>query len=257
MDKLLKTAIEAADAASKILLEGFIKGTTATDKKTSDTGDWITEYDYKAQNVILKIISKNFPTHSLLSEEGVDEKRNSPYRWIIDPLDGTTNFSRGVPIFATSIGLEKDGKLFLGAVGLPAQKQIYYAQKDKGAFLNKKKISVSSVSEVSKSTVGISMARTKEALKAGGDIFTKVILAPAKPRVYGSIAADLARVASGQLDASVVNFLNPWDMAAGFLLIQEAGGSISRLDGKNFSWQGKQFLASNKLLHPKLKKLLA
>lgn len=250
MNDYLKTAIQAAKAASKILNSGFVKGVKATDKNTSETGDWVTEYDYKAQAEILKIISKKFPSHNILSEEGVDENRNSDYKWIIDPLDGTTNFSHGFPNFASAIALEYKNKPFIGVIALPSQNKILWAQKNKGAFLNGKKISVSSTNKTAKALVGISMARSKEALNLGNQTFNKITLAPAKPRVYGSIAADLARVAMGQLDATVCNHLYPWDYLAGMLLVSEAGGKVTWVKNK------VQFVASNKLLHKNLVSIL-
>ncbi len=250
MNEYLKTALQAAKAASKILNEGFVKGAVAKDKNTSETGDWITEYDYKAQSAIVKIIAKQFPSHSILSEEGIDEDRRSDYKWIIDPLDGTTNFSHGFPNFATAIALEYKNKPFIGVIALPSQNQIFWAVKNQGAFLNGKPIHISDTAQTNKALIGISMARSANALKLGNNTFNKITLAPAKPRVYGSIAADLARVALGQLDATVCNHLFPWDYLAGILLVTEAGGKVTWVKEKT------QFVASNKFLHTKLVSIL-
>jgi len=254
--KLLATAIKAGKAASKILSVGFGKAVTTTEKHSGVIFDVVTKYDYAAQRAILKIITNAFPDHCLLSEEGISVVTKSPYQWIIDPLDGTSNFSRGLPHFSTSIGLSYKDKLIIGVIGIPATGELFYASKGNGTFRNNKKIKVSQTKNLSQALIGVSFSRSAAALKLGNQAFQAVINAPAKPRIYGSIATDLARVSMGALDGAIFNHMNPWDIAAGIVLITEAGGKVSGVGKKPFSLSPTQMVASNKFLHNKLLKII-
>ncbi len=256
LKKELKVAIAAAKEASEVLNQGFTQTIRITKNKSGVIANLVTQYDYKAQEVILKHITNNFPEHAILSEEGVDKRSHSPFQWIIDPLDGTTNFSRKIPNFGVSIALQHNSELVLGVIAIPSQNEIYYATKGNGAFLNGKKISVSESKKLPSAMISVSMDRSKEALKLGTKTFNKLTLAPTKPRVTGSLVTDLARVAAGNLDGTIFNNLYPWDFAAGVVLIREAGGSVTKVDGSRFDLYGKQYIASNKNLHKQLQKLL-
>jgi myo-inositol-1(or 4)-monophosphatase len=250
--KLLATAIKAGKAATEILRRGFGKEIETISKNSEVTGDLVTKYDYAAQKAILKIITKQFPDHSLLAEEGISVATKSPYQWVIDPLDGTSNFSRAIPHFGTSIGLAYKGKLVAGVVGMPATNEFFYASLGHGTFRNNKKIKVSQTDNIHRATIGIAMIRSASGLKTATKTFQAVINAPAKPRMFASAAADLARVAMGSLDGVIFNNLNPWDIAAGLILVTEAGGKVSSPDGKPFSLYANQMVASNKILHKKM-----
>ncbi len=253
--KLLTTALKAGKAASEILARGFGKQITIKEKNSGVIADVVTKYDLAAQKAILKIITGSFPDHSLLAEEGVSVLKPSDYQWIVDPLDGTTNFSRGIPYFSTSIGLAYKNKLVLGVISVPATRELFYAVKGQGAFRNNKKIKVSENKKLPKALIGVSMTRSKEALKLGQKAFLAVTNAPAKPRIYGSIATDLARVSMGALDGAIFNHMNPWDIAAGIVLVTEAGGKVSGVGEVPFSLSATQMVASNKPLHNQLLKL--
>jgi myo-inositol-1(or 4)-monophosphatase len=255
--KLLTTAIKAGRAASEILKRGFGKEMATTEKYSGVIADMVTKYDYAAQKAILKIITNAFPDHSLMSEEGISVVTKSPYQWIIDPLDGTSNFSRGIPHFATSIGLAYKDKLILGVVGIPPTGELFYASKGHGTFRNNRRVKVSQTKDLSQALIGVSMARSAAALKLGTKTFQAVTRAPAKPRIYGGLAADLARVSMGALDGIIFNHLNPWDIAAGIVLVTEAGGKVSGAEGKPFSLSAIQMVASNKILHNKLRKIIS
>lgn len=255
--KLLATALKAGRAANEILHKGFGKAVVTTEKHSGIVHDLVTKYDYAAQKAILKIITGAFPEHSLLSEEGVSVVTGSPYQWIIDPLDGTTNFSRGIPYFSSSIGLSYKDKLVLGVIAVPATGELFFASKGQGAFRNNKKIQVSKTKTLPQSLIGISMLRSTEARKMGNKAFQAVIHAPAKPRIFGSVATDLARVSMGAIDGIIFNHMNPWDIAAGIVLVTEAGGKVSGIGPQPFSLSAKQMVASNKPLHNKLVKLVS
>lgn len=251
MDKFLKIAMLAAKKSAAMLQSGFREEIKTTDKNSAGlVSDWVTKYDYAAQKIILQIITRAFPTHSLLSEEGISITKNSPYQWIIDPLDGTTNFSRGIANFSSSIALSHRGKIILGVITLPAQKETCWAAAGQGTFLNGKRVRVSKTKNLRSSLIGVSMLRSRAALEIGAKTFQKLLSVPIKPRIFGSIAADLARVASGQLDAVVFNHSMPWDIAAGILLVKEAGGKVTGRDGKaTISLKKIQLVASNGHLH--------
>lgn len=257
MNQFLKAALQAAEQSSKLLRRGFqtLEKLKVTEKPTTGLSDVVSKFDYLAQNAIIKIISQNFPEHSILSEEGIDSKGSSGYRWIIDPLDGTNNFSRGIPNFAVSIALMRKDKIILGVVSLPYENEIYWTTEKTPTHLNNRKVRVGKTKQLRSATVGISMLRSKEAVALGTRTFVKLMKVPVKPRVFGAVAADLARVSSGKLDAIVFNHSNLWDIAAGIFLVQKAGGKISSVDGKHWM-ESKQLVASNIYLYKPLLKIL-
>jgi myo-inositol-1(or 4)-monophosphatase len=254
--KLITTAVKAGKKASEILAKGFGKEVAYIYKESGINGDVVTKYDLAAQKAILKIITDQFPDHSLLAEEGMNRVTTSPYQWIIDPLDGTGNFSRGIAHFSSSIGLAYKNKLILGVIAIPAMNELFVAAKGQGAYRNNKRIHVSKANDLRKSMVTVCFIRSGEGSQKGLTTFTKLVKAPTKVRVTGSVAADLARLAMGANDAVVFNHMNPWDIAAGTILVQEAGGKVSGIGGKPFSFDNKQMIASNKGLHNKLLKLI-
>lgn len=251
MNQFLKVALMAGTAAAKILQKGFKNNLKSkiTDKHSGIIPDYVTKYDYQAQKQILRIIATHFPNHSLLAEEGVSIAKKSEYEWIVDPLDGTNNFSKGIPLFATTLALAKRGQILVGVTIFPSQNEIYRAAHRRGAYLNDKKIKVSQTKKSRGALVGLSMLRSKEALELGVATFRKLMNIPVKPRIFGSIASDLARVAAGKLDAAVFNHTKPWDIAAGIILVKEAGGKISHLGNEKSPLYAEQILASNRNLH--------
>lgn len=258
MNKFLKVAVRASKAAAKLLQNGFKKNTKikVADKNSGVVPDYVTKFDYQAQKEILGVITSHFPNHSLLSEEGISIVKKSEYEWIIDPLDGTNNFSKGIPIFATTVALAKRGNVLVGVTFFPAQNEIYWASYGNGAYLNGKKIKVSHTRSPQGALVGLSMLRSIDAIRLGTSTFRKLMSVPIKPRIFGSVASDLARVASGKLDGAVFNHTKPWDIAAGIILVKEAGGKVSHLGTGKFSLYAEQLVASNKYLHAPLLKLL-
>lgn len=250
MAKYLEVALTAAREASQIILEALSKPRTYSHKGLTDL---VTVTDKQSEDCIINHIRKNFPDHSILAEESGTQLNESKNMWIIDPLDGTTNFVHGYPSFAVSIALFCDGKPTLGVVvELPAQ-NIYYAVKNKGAFKNNHPISVSVGDDIAKSLLvtgfgyehGEKWQKNMELFQYFTDITQGV-------RRLGSASVDLCHVACGQVDGFWEFELHPWDTAAGILLVEEAGGKVTGMDGKPFSIYQDHILASNKKLHERL-----
>ncbi|KKW29404.1 MAG: hypothetical protein A3K06_00495 [Candidatus Doudnabacteria bacterium RIFCSPHIGHO2_01_52_17] len=254
MEKHLKIALRAARAANKILRAGFATNFKTKAKPGEIVANSFTKYDLLAQKAILKILNSAFPSHSYLAEEGVNLVKQSDYQWIVDPLDGTTNFSRGLPYFSSSIALAHKGKVVLGVVALPLQNEFYWAVAKHGTFMNGRRVRVSKVSNLKAAAVDVSTIRSsRETMKKFAETLDRLASVPTIIRVNGSVATDLARVAGGKEDASIFHNMNAWDIAAGTLLVTEAGGKITVRDPKN---PQTQVVASNRAIHGALLKLL-
>lgn len=221
----------------------------------------VTETDQQAEKRIIEIIRSVFPDHSILAEESAylraqtpfpsgDLRLNSRYRWIIDPIDGTTNFAHGLPMASVSIGFEDHGTIVLGGVWNPFLKEFFWAEKGKGAFLNGKRIRVSKIPKLAQSLLvtGFPYDRTSRAqqyLKVVGG-FMKITHGV---RRLGSASLDLCYVACGRFDGYWESKLMPWDQAAGYLIVKEAGGRITNFRGKPFDVYFPQVLATNGKIH--------
>ncbi len=220
--------------------------------------DLVTETDLQSEELILKRIRENFPGDGILTEEQTMINPDAARRWIIDPLDGTTNFSHRFPFCAVSIGLEIDGKMQLGVVNAPILKELFWAEKGKGAFLNGKQIHVSQTAKISNSLVatGFPYDRWQKA-----DFYIKEFLAFTRTtqgvRRAGAAAIDLCYLACGRLDGFFERKLKPWDMAAGSLIIKESGGKITQFDGANWQYSDPTILASNGMIHDEMIEILA
>lgn len=219
--------------------------------------DMVTETDLELESFITKTITEKFPNDIIISEETHFEMKTGKRRWIIDPLDGTTNFVHRLPLVNISIALEIDGEIKFGAVYNPILNELFYAEKDNGAFLNDEKISVSQNSEIKNCLVatGFPYDRWKK-----GDYYIKEFLAFTKTtqgvRRMGAAAIDLCYVACGRLDGFFERQLKPWDMAAGSLMVLEAGGSITRFDGGEWNCADETIIASNGIIHKNMADIL-
>ena len=240
----------ARDAADLILHANEI------DRKTSNKStitDLVTKTDKNAEQVIKDDILAKFPDHSILAEESGETKSSSEYLWVIDPLDGTTNFVHGLSPYCVSIALLKNNTPLLAVISeLPAE-NLYWAVKGNGAFCNGEKISVSPRKSINDSLLitGFSYqhdSKWETNMKLFKD-FTKISHGV---RRIGSAAADLCYVASGKADAFWEIGLYPWDSAAGILLVDEAGGKVTRMDGKPYNIFDEQILATNNLIHDEM-----
>ncbi|RZV88054.1 MAG: inositol monophosphatase [Candidatus Scalindua sp. SCAELEC01] len=249
MQSMKRTAIRAAREAGKIILEYYAKNVNA--HKKGDSYNLVTAADIAAEKAIIKIIKERYPTHSLLTEESGEEVNSSDYCWIIDPLDGTNNFYHRFPQFCTSIALYNKEKPLLGIVFDPLKKEMFYAEKGKGAYLNNKRIEVSSTNKLNKSLLALGFYYER------GTLMRKS-LSQMKRFFYenvhgirrtGSAALDLCYTACGRFDGYWELKLNPWDYGAGSLIVMEAGGKITDIQGKKYALMIKNIVASNGKIH--------
>lgn len=261
MTILLTTAIEAAQAAGDVLRRKFSQTREVQSKGLRDI---VTDADFAAQRVILDVIATRFPDHAILSEEGRhDIDLEAPgLTWIIDPLDGTTNYSRRFPCFSVSIGLAARGELLAGVVYDPLRRETFFAEKGQGAFVRGERepplpLQVSQICDLADAIIGVDWPRDPAArekvVKAAG----RVGAAGRTLRSLGTAALALAQLAAGGLDAYYHLTLFPWDVAAGALLIQEAGGQLSTPAGAHWRLDGLGVVASNGHLHAALLEALA
>jgi len=232
---MLKSTLLKATQAGAGVLQRFFNGKFLVSSK-SNINDLVTEADIASEKAIITIIKESFPDHFILSEEAGEIKMDSEYKWIIDPIDGTINFANGIPICCVSIGLEYNGKIIMGAVYNPLMNEFYFAQKGFGASLNDKKISVSNKTEVVNSCLVTGFPYTYlDAPNGPLQVFEKLIRKGVPVRRLGSAAIDLCWVASGRFDGFYEHKLQSWDSAAGFLMVEEAGGKVSDFKGNYYS----------------------
>ena len=219
--------------------------------------DLVTEVDKESENYILGRIRNTFPDHGILSEESSEQVSPSPYRWIIDPLDGTTNYAHGYPCFCVSICVERDGELVVGAVYDPLLDEMYTAAVGAGAFRNGQPICVSEIEELRKALLATGFAYDVNVSADNNfDYFKAFVLTGQAIRRDGSAALDLCYVASGRFDGFWELKLKAWDTAAGCLIVREAGGVITRLDGGAYDIQHPGILASNGKIHAQMIEVL-
>ena len=242
----LEIAIRAALEAGKILEKYFEKEII---RETKDDGSVITKADTESEAVIKKIILDAFPKHSIIGEETGLTKNGEHYTWYIDPLDGTRNFSQGIPFFAVSIALVYQKEVIVGVVYNSLLDALFYAEKGKGAYWNDKKISVSKA-DVKHCIVTVASGRTLPDLKMRRnlmrDLPEQVVSAV---RDFACTALDLSYVARGNTEADIKFGLKTYDFAAGILLVQEAGGKVTTLDGKPWKLEENSYIASNGVFH--------
>ena len=252
LKKERSVALQAAKQAGKVLVHYYNKKGHIHSIKQTPNKTFVADADLKANDIIIKTIKNVFPTHSILSEETGFENNNSDYKWVIDPLDGTHNFLHGIPIFGTSIALEHKNEVILGVLHFPILQITAVAEKGKGAFVNGKKIKVSNKKELDHSfiTVELSYSNRKKKLK----VIEELALKRVDFRNFGSAIYSLLLIASGKCDGYIILNTNEWDVAAGFLLVEEAGGKITAPKGKKWDFIQKQYILSNKKLHKVLLK---
>jgi myo-inositol-1(or 4)-monophosphatase len=217
----------------------------------------VTEMDLFSEKLIVSEIRQRYPNHSFLAEEKTSTQEKSPYRWIIDPLDGTTNYAHGYPIFCVSVALEKEREVILGAVYYPMRDELFLAKKGKGARLNGWKIHVSSTAKLSQSLLATGFPYDlRESPVNNFDHFRNFALRVHAVRRAGSAALDLCYVAAGRFDGFWEMKLAPWDMAAGSLIVREAGGEATDFLGRRLGLDGKHVLASNGKIHREMIRVL-
>jgi len=246
--EFLKFSIEVAKEAGKIQMSHF--GNISSLEKKSTNYDLLTEADKQSENYIIKQITLKYPLHSILSEEQGETNNSSEYKWIIDPLDGTTNFVHNLPIFAVSIGLQQNNRTICAVVYNPAVDKCFYAEKDKGAYLNKDKLSVTTSITLSNSLIATGFPYIHDnRYDLSFEIFKELYGKTRGIRRLGAAALDLCFVAMGRFDAFYEFELKPWDICAGSLIVSEAGGVVSDWNGLKAPDSGVRILASNKKVH--------
>lgn len=248
-DRFLKVALQAAKAGGVFLKKYWGALSDIQDKKIQ--GDLVTEADRASENAVIQILKNDFPDHTILAEEsGLHDAEQKEFLWVIDPLDGTTNYAHQFPFVAVSIALMFQGLPLVGVVYNPIMSELFYAAKDKGAFFNDCKLKVSEVNELKKSLLATGFSyRRREIEDNNYREFCHMTNSSQGVRRGGSAAIDLAYVAAGRLDGYWENDLNPWDIAAGSLLVQEAGGIVSSYDGSPLDFMKPKILATNGKLH--------
>ncbi|MEP6846635.1 MAG: inositol monophosphatase family protein [Panacibacter sp.] len=250
---MLKNILCKAADAGAAQLKHFYQGTFKISNKDG-VNNLVTEADHAAEKAIFEVIQNEFPDHFILSEETGEIVTNSEYKWIIDPIDGTVNFANGIPICCVSIGLEHKGQVIMGTVNAPILNEIYFAEKGKGATLNDKQITVSKKTNLVNSCLVTGFPYTYLDIPNGPiQVFEKLIKAGIPVRRLGSAAIDLCWVAAGRFDGFYEHHLNAWDSAAGYLLVEEAGGKVTDFEGNTFSPYQPKVLATNGLIHEQLR----
>jgi myo-inositol-1(or 4)-monophosphatase len=250
-----QVAITAAKSAGAELLKQFAKVSRAT-IKTKSKHEIVTPADLASEKIILNLIKKNFPNHAILSEEAGLNDQKSDYLWIIDPLDGTTNFAMGNPLFSISIALAKNDDIILGLVYNPYLNDLYIAEKGHPAYLNNKKIHVSSENKISHSFLTFCHGNDEASVKRAINIYNKFKLEGRDIRQIGSAAMECAWVARGKTEAIIIPGVNSWDVAAGALLVRQAGGIVTDLLGHDWTLKSTGIIASNFRLNDELIRLV-
>ena len=248
-ERLVKTAVDCVTEAGDILLD-YHKRLHSLQIKAKDRFDYVTEADLAAQDAIVKLIRNRHPEDEILAEEDHASPGQNANRWLVDPLDGTTNFIHGFPVFAVSVALEHRNSMVLGAIYDPCRRELFLAQKGQGAVLNGSPIQVSKRQAVDEALVATAFPwRQKSVLSRYLKGFTQVFAKVSDVRRSGSAALDLAYVACGRCDGFWELGLSPWDIAAGHLLVLEAGGYISDFNGEDAHiWVG-DVVAGNQSIH--------
>ena len=256
-DIYLETAIDAVRRAGEIQRQAF-RGTFEIRKK--GTIDLVTEVDVAVEKMVRALIAERYPDHDVLGEEfgGPGAGEGSRYCWICDPLDGTTNFAHGLPLFCSTIALEVDGALRVGAVYDPTRDELFTAVRGGGAFLNGEPIRVSTAATLIDSLLVTGFPYSvQEKLDEMIGLFGRFLSKARAVRRLGSAALDMCYVAAGRLDGFWEEGLNAWDIAGGVLIVQEAGGRITSLDGGPFVLRSGRIIASNGLLHDQIHGVIA
>ncbi len=257
-NKKKKIAIQAVLEAEKIIRNGFLKLNNISFKDKNEK-DYVTNIDKEAEKVIISLIKKEFPNHNIISEEAGKDLKKSEYTWYIDPVDGTTNFVKRIPLSTTCIALVKNNQTILSVVNVPMTKECYWAIKNQGAYRNNQKITVGGKTEIEKSFACVEWwSRDEEHQKRGLEVFNIVAKKAKKIRYLSSTAWDICHVASGELDFHICDttFL---DLVAPKLILEEAGGILTDENNNNVTINNKniiKIISSNKNLSKKIYTLI-
>ena len=244
------------------LLRGFYEKGVATEYK-GDV-DLVTEADRASEALIRERLTAAFPGHGIYGEEGTRDQMESEYRWYVDPLDGTTNFAHGFPVFCVVLGLERraaalaaaeDGELVAGVIYDPLRDEMFVAERGRGAWLNGRGIHVSKTKRLQEALSATGFPSQKRHASPNIHFYQEITLRSHGVRRAGSAALDMAYVACGRLDAFWEFNLNPWDTSAGYLLVEEAGGTVTHFDGSKFTLDSSEVFATNGLVKAEMQHL--
>jgi myo-inositol-1(or 4)-monophosphatase len=254
MNSYLETAVNSARLAGDLIIANLGK-LSKSDVSIKQASDYVTRIDRSSEEIIINMIRKNFPNHIIHAEESGKDTVTGEYRWIIDPLDGTTNYIHGYPQFSISIGLEHKGEVILGVILDPLRDELFTAIKGRGTLLNGKPVRISSIPTMRESLLSTGFPfRNKEMIGPYLDLFRALFNRISDMRRAGSAALDLAYVAAGRCDGFFEIGLSPWDIAAGSIMIKEAGGIISDFSGSSDYLITGNVVAGNPHLHPMILK---
>lgn len=245
----LETAAEIARDAG-VLLARYFERRVAVERKGEY--DLVTEADRASEALVVERLRAHFPSHAIVAEEGGGVESPSEYRWYVDPLDGTTNFAHGYPVFNVTIGLERNGEPVAGVVYDPVRDEMFTAERGGGAYLNHRRIRVSATRRLGESLVSTGFPNRKRAGNFNIHFYHQLAMATHGVRRSGSAAIDLAYVACGRLDGFWEFGLSPWDMAAGRLIVSEAGGRYTDMEGQPHHIRSPHLMADNGLIHDEL-----
>jgi myo-inositol-1(or 4)-monophosphatase len=249
MASFLETAVEIARDAGALLANYFERRVVFELKGEFDL---VTEADHASEKLIVERLSGHFPSHSIVAEEGGGRETASDYKWYVDPLDGTTNFAHGFPMFNVTIALERAGEMIVGVIFDPIRGEMFTAERGGGAYLNNRRIRVSKTARLNESLVATGFPSYKRHLNINVHFYHQLAMASHGVRRAGSAALDLAYVACGRLEAFWEFGLKPWDMAAGLVLVPEAGGRTSDMHGSPAQLTGSHVLATNGAIHEEI-----
>lgn len=249
---MLKETLLKATRESAQLMKAHFNGVYKVSSKAT-INDLVTEIDKLSEETIFRIIRAEYPGHDILSEEAGALQQDCEYKWIIDPIDGTVNFAHGVPLCCVSIALEKQGQMLMGAVYNPFLEELFFAEKGQGATLNDRKIQVSTNQNMENAFLVTGFPYQWEDMPNDPmQVFERFVKAGLPIRRMGSAAIDLCWVASGRFDGFWEHNLNAWDAAAGYLIVEEAGGKVTDFGGAHYSPYQRRLVATNGHIHDAL-----
>lgn len=250
--KFQMVALLAAKEAGKVLQRHFKNKTKISFKRDLSL---VTDIDVEAEKVIIALIKKHFPSHGILAEEK-GGKVMKEYTWVIDPLDGTTNYTVGMPLFAVSIALLYQRKPVLGIIFNPISRELYFAEIGKGAYLNGKRMKIGRQTALSRAVIAFGRGREKQDFTMFQNVFRNVGQRCRTQRAFGAATLQMSYVASGRLDGFISAGSKPWDYAAGVLMAKEAGGEVTDFKGKAWHIYTKNIVAANRKIHTQLLNLM-
>ncbi len=254
MESYLNSAVEIAREAGALLAQLFKRPQEITYKRPSDL---VTDADRRSEALIIERLRSYFPRHAVVAEEGGGQRTESDYCWYVDPLDGTTNFAHGFPVFCVTLGLAYRDEVVCGVVYDPLRDELFTAEQGAGAYLNNQRIHVSKTAALAEALLATGFPPFATNHDLNIEFYFRFTQLSHGIRRAGSAALDLCSVAAGRFEGFWELKLNPWDKAAGSLLVEEAGGRVSDLMGKPFNLLGDEVFASNGLVHGPMCKVFA